>query len=190
VMVCGILLMLSASLFIFLTPYTRWQALIAVTLALIYPWMKRYTHLPQCVLAAAFNWAIVMVYAQIQGSVSAAGFYLFILGFIWTVLYDTQYGMVDRDDDVRIGVKSTAILFGRQDVLILNSMHVLLLLGWIAMGIYAQYQLGYYVLILFSGLLAYQQYRLYRTRQEVDCFRAFKQNFWYGLVIFVAILFR
>lgn len=158
-----------------------------VALASTYPFMKRYTHLPQVVLGAAFSWGIPMAFAAQSGKLPAALWLLYLGNLLWTVAYDTEYAMVDREDDLAIGIKSTAILFGTCDRLIIGCLQVLCLLALYLAG--TQFGLGpvYRVaLLVVAGLFVYQQY-LIRQRLPGHCFRAFLNNKWVGAVIFVGI---
>jgi len=178
---------LAFALVLFTNRITILLSLVAVALASLYPFMKRYTHLPQVALGAAFGWSIPMAFAAQTGAVPHAAWLVFIANILWTVVYDTFYAMVDRDDDLKIGIKSTAILFGDDDKLITGFLQIctlftLLLAGW-------QFHLGYWyyvALIGTAGLFAYQQ-MLIRHRQRDACFRAFLHNNWVGLTIFAGI---
>ncbi len=157
-------------------------------LAFCYPFMKRYTHLPQVVLGAAFSWAIPMAFAAQRGSLGAEVWLLFTAAILWIVVYDTFYAMVDRDDDLRIGVKSTAILFGEQDRFIIGVLQALTLYAMVMVG--SRFELGtwYYVGLGVAGLLfVYQQY-LTRFRERDACFKAFMNNNWVGMAIFVGLM--
>ncbi|EDN67402.1 4-hydroxybenzoate polyprenyl transferase, proteobacterial [Beggiatoa sp. PS] len=149
--------------------------------------MKRYTHWPQVYLGAAFGWSIPMAFAAQTGSVPLLAWWLFFINVLWAVAYDTLYAMVDREDDLVIGVKSTAILFGKADKAIVAGLHftVLLLLLWIGQ----QIDLGslYYLgLMIAAGLAIYQQW-LVKDREPQKCFQAFLNNHWFGAAIFVGI---
>ena len=160
---------------------------VGAALAVSYPFMKRYTHLPQFYLGITFGWAIPMAFAAETGSVPAVAWILFTANIFWAVAYDTAYAMVDRDDDIKIGVKSTAILFGRYDRLMIAISHVitLLLLYWVGelVGLGWWFRTG---LVIAAGLAIYQQL-LIRDRDKVKCFRAFLDNNRFGLVIFVGL---
>ena len=150
--------------------------------------MKRYTNLPQLVLAAAFGWAIPMAYVAVQGHTDVWTWVLFVAYMCWTVAYDTQYAMCDRDDDVKIGVKSTAILFGRYDVLIITLLQVgFLVLMAMALahyfGLWSMLSLAP-VLVMFFGI----QYPLIKDRERLACFAAFRQNAWVGRYVFAVIV--
>lgn len=160
----------------------------ALALAFCYPFMKRYTQLPQVVLGAAFSWAIPMAFMAASGQVPLTAWLLFMANVIWTVAYDTMYAMVDRDDDLKIGVKSTAILFGRADrviILCLNSCFIALLCY---IGLSEQLDTPYWLsIVIASGFLAYQQV-LIHSRERAQCFKAFLNNHYVGLVIFVGLV--
>lgn len=164
------------------------MSIAAVALAASYPFMKRYTYLPQVALGAAFSWAIPMAYTSVGAELSPITWLLFTANLLWTVAYDTLYAMVDRDDDLKIGVKSTAILFGDADKLIIGSLQILTLLSWAFVG--AQSQLGvlwWLGLFVSSGLFIHQQWQI-RARQREACFQAFLNNHWIGLVMLVAAI--
>ena len=145
--------------------------------------MKRYTNLPQVVLGAAFSWTIPMAFMAVIETVPAYGWWLFIANLLWTVAYDTMYAMVDRDDDLQIGIKSTAILFGKNDVLIVMLLQAaaLAILWCIGCAINATWP--YYLAVLFSALLCVRQYQLIKRRQREGCFTAFIENHYIGLAI-------
>ncbi|MBI1195187.1 MAG: 4-hydroxybenzoate octaprenyltransferase [Gammaproteobacteria bacterium] len=156
-------------------------------LAVIYPFMKRYTYLPQVFLGAAFGWAIPMAYAAQTGTVPNVAWLLFIGNVLWSTAYDTMYAMTDREDDLRVGVKSTAILFGDADRTIIGIIQALVLIDLAVVGHQAGLWGGYFVgLLLAAGLMAYQQY-LIRDRVPEACFQAFLNNNWFGAVVFFAI---
>ncbi len=160
---------------------------VAVALAAIYPFMKRYTHLPQVVLGMAFGWAIPMAFAAQSGSVPKVAWLMYVINVVWSMVYDTMYAMVDREDDLKAGVKSTAILFGEADRVIIGLLQGLMLLGLGLMG--SQLGLGfpyYLALLVVIGLGIYQQF-LIRYRQPEACFRAFLNNNWVGCAIFLGI---
>ena len=183
----AVLLIIALMLVSMLSWYTIQLSVVAVVLAISYPFMKRYTHLPQVVLGAAYSWGMIMAFAEIEGEVPLVAWLLFSANLLWTVAYDTMYAMVDREDDVRIGVKSTAILFGQHDrriiaLLQMLTLALLLLAGeLLAMG--WPYQLS---LVICGGLFCYQQV-LISNRDRDLCFQAFLNNHLAGLVIFTGI---
>lgn len=182
-----ILVGVSFGLVLTLNTMTIALSVAALALAWVYPFMKRVTHLPQLVLGAAFGWSIPMGYAAVSESLPFSCWLLFAANILWTVAYDTQYAMVDRDDDIRIGVKSTAILFGRHDKLIIGLLQAatLLLLAWL--GALASLGMVFYTfLALAGGLFVYQQ-KLIARRDRDACFKAFLNNNLVGMLIFVGI---
>ncbi len=159
----------------------------ALALAMIYPFMKRYTYLPQVVLGAAFAWAIPMAFAAIQNQVPQEAWLLYMVTVLWTTSYDTMYGMVDREDDLKIGVKSTAILFGDADRLMVGIIQLCVIAGLYLLGTRIDMGPFYYMAVTLGlGLLGYQQY-LIRARDRKGCFQAFLNNHWFGAVVFLGI---
>lgn len=156
-------------------------------LAASYPFMKRHTHLPQVVLGAAFAWGVPMAYAAEIGKLDKNMWVIYLAVVLWTVAYDTFYAMVDRDDDLKIGVKSTAILFGEQDRVITGMLQAMMLYAMVLVGKAAELGWIYYLgLVVAAGLFAYQQW-LIRYRERQACFKAFLNNNWAGAAIFVGI---
>ncbi len=159
-----------------------------VVLAVIYPFMKRHTHLPQVVLGMAFAWSVPMVYAAQTNTINQVAWLIYTITVVWTVIYDTFYAMVDREDDLKIGVKSTAILFGDADRVILFILQLLMFLGLLLLGQQAKLQWPYYIGMTAAACFAlYQQY-LIRRREPQACFAAFLNNNWLGLVLFVGVV--
>lgn len=163
-------------------------SLVGVVLAFIYPFMKRYTHVPQLFLGLAFSWAIPMAWAAEAGSVPTETWLVFAINVLWTIAYDTQYAMVDRDDDLKIGVKSTAILFGRFDKLIIGLLQLASLLLLMVLGSWLSLSQSYYWGILAAAALFVYQQRLLKDRDRDACFTAFLNNNYVGMVIAVGIL--
>ena len=167
-----------------LTVYLSFGALV---LAACYPFMKRHTHLPQMVLGAAFAWAIPMSFAAVTGKVPADAWFIYTIVVIWTLTYDTFYAMADRQDDVKIGVKSTAVLFGEMDRPITASLQCLVVMGLFMMG--GKFDLGLIYTLSVVGvgaLFAYQQH-LIRQREPQACIQAFLNNNYVGAIIFIGI---
>ncbi|ABA57718.1 4-hydroxybenzoate octaprenyltransferase [Nitrosococcus oceani ATCC 19707] len=181
------LCLVAFGLVLLLNPLTIGLSFAGALLAATYPFMKRYTHWPQAYLGAAFGWAVPMAFAAQTGTVPIAAWLLFIATVLWATVYDTFYGMVDREDDLLIGVKSTAILFGEGDRLVTALLQgaLLLLLFWIGYreGLGFYYYLG---LAIAAGFAGYQQYLL-RSREPAQYFRAFLNNNAFGAVIFGGI---
>ncbi|MBO1519871.1 4-hydroxybenzoate octaprenyltransferase [Oceanisphaera pacifica] len=156
--------------------------------AALYPFMKRYTHLPQLFLGIAFSWAIPMAFAAQSNSLPPGLWLLFAANLTWTIAYDTMYAMVDRDDDLRIGVKSTAILFGQRDKLVVGLLQLATLVLLVAAGVtFALGSLFYWSLLACAGLFVYQQ-RLIRDRERMPCFSAFLNNNFVGMLVFIGIV--
>ncbi|MEL0027962.1 MAG: 4-hydroxybenzoate octaprenyltransferase, partial [Perlucidibaca sp.] len=182
------LLGLSACLLLFLNRQTFYWSFGAVALATLYPFMKRYTYLPQVVLGAAFSWAIPMAFVAQGKAPDSLCWLLYAANLAWTVAYDTQYAMADRHDDLKAGVKSTAILFGEMDLAIISALQLCFLAGLALVG--HQLRLGWpwwAGLTGVIGLFAWQL-RHSRARAPVACLEAFKHNHWVGMLVFVALL--
>jgi 4-hydroxybenzoate polyprenyltransferase len=157
-------------------------------LAATYPFLKRYSHLPQFYLGMAFGWGIPMAFAAQTGGVPDLAWILFAANIFWAVAYDTAYAMVDREDDLRVGVKSTAILFGRHDRAMIFAFHIVTIALLALTGALAGLGLGYYAgLMVASGFALYQQW-LMRQRGRDGCFRAFLNNNWFGAAVFAGLL--
>lgn len=182
------LIFFAALLLPFVNQLTLQLSLGALFLAILYPFMKRFTYYPQFFLGCAFSWAIPMAFAAQLGEVPWLVWWLYLLTIMWIIAYDTMYAMVDREDDLAIGIKSTAIAFGIWDKWIILVLQVLSLLGLLLLGIYLHLSLIYYLSLLFaSALVAYQQW-LIKDRIRENCFKAFLNNNWFGAIIFIGLL--
>jgi 4-hydroxybenzoate polyprenyltransferase len=170
-----------------LDPYAQLFAVAGAVLAVTYPWLKRVVHVPQFYLGVAFGWSIPMAFAALTGAVPKIGWLLLTAVVLWAAVYDTMYAMVDREDDERIGVKSTAILFGEADRFIIAAMMGMMLLAlWLAgeeAGLGDWYRGG---LAAAAALFAYELW-LIRRREPAACFQAFNNNHYVGLVVFVGL---
>ena len=188
-LVFAILILASASLLFFLPIATFYWALGAVLLATIYPFMKRYTHLPQVVLGAAFSWSIPMAYSAVGQTPDLSCWLLYAANLAWTVAYDTQYAMTDREDDLKIGVKSTAILFGRYDLAMIASLQTssLVLLSLVLWREQLLNVLSCMMLLLIAADFIYQFYKT-RNREPELTFWAFRHNRWIGPMVFAAVM--
>ena len=163
------------------------MAFIGIVLAVSYPFMKRYHYLPQVHLGAAFGWAVPMAFAAQANELSPVAWLLFMATVLWATAYDTMYAMVDREDDLQIGVKSTAILFDTADKLIIGIIQTLLIFCLIMIGNKAELGGFYFTgVFLATGFAAWQQY-LIRKRRPAQCFQAFLNNNWFGLVLFIGV---
>ena len=178
----------AALLLALLNDAARLLAVAGFCVAVVYPFLKRWTNLPQVGLSVAFSWGILMAFAAVCGNVPAAGWVLFAASAAWVVAYDTLYAMTDRDDDLKIGIKSTAILLGRHDRVAVGVLQAGALAGFAAVGV--QYSFGaWYAAGLASilGCFVYQQV-LIRARDPTACFTAFRNNTWVGGVLLVAVI--
>lgn len=159
----------------------------AVILASCYPFMKRYTYMPQVVLGAAYACSIPMSFTAQTGDVTQQTWLLYATVLLWTVVYDTLYAMVDRDDDLKIGVKSTAILFGEADKLIIGALQILVLWCFGMLGQQLEFGFIFYTsLLVAGGLFGYQQW-LIKDRERDQCFKAFLNNHWVGAAVFIGV---
>ena len=161
---------------------------VGIALAASYPFMKRYHYLPQVHMGAAFGWSVPMAFAAQTGELPKIAWLLYVATIVWATAYDTQYSMVDRDDDLKIGVKSTAILFGDYDRLMIGLLQLLFLLAMLLVGIDLGFSLVYYAALgLAAALLVYQQFLIYDRVRE-HCFLAFVNNQWVGALVFFGII--
>jgi 4-hydroxybenzoate polyprenyltransferase len=184
-----LLLMLSAFLLVLLTnALTIKLAFVGAALASTYPFFKRFTHLPQVVLGIAFGWGIPMAFAAENGSVPPVAWVLLAINTVWSVVYDTLYAMVDRDDDLAVGIKSTAILFGRFDILITGLLMLLMIMMLAGTGAWLELGWPWYLAVLVCAVLFGRQLLTIRDRNRDACFRAFLNNNWVGFALFLGIL--
>lgn len=174
-------------LVILLNELTILMSIVGLFLAATYPFMKRYTHLPQVYLGAAFGWAIPMAFAAQTGSVPLIAWLLFVANVVWSTIYDTFYAMADREDDLLAGVKSTAVLFGNDDKVIIAILQITFLITMVMIGSQLELSFVYYIGVLATLLFfAYQQY-LVRNREPAQCLQAFLNNNWVGGALFASI---
>ena len=179
----GGLLVLALILVALTNPLTVKLSVIGAGLALVYPFMKRFTHWPQIVLGLAFSWSIPMAFAASQSALPHELWWLFAANVLWTLIYDTQYAMVDREDDLAIGIKSTAILFGDLDVRIIAGLQCLCLLAFWRCGVAFELGRFYYLAIIGVALMFAWHIWLIRSRDTAQCFVAFNQSKWIGLIV-------
>jgi 4-hydroxybenzoate polyprenyltransferase len=179
--------LLAFSLVLLLNPLVVQLSVVGIVLTVMYPFMKRVTNMPQMFLGIVWSWSIPMAYAAQLGEVPVEAWWLFMANWCWTVAYDTMYAIVDRDDDLKVGIKSTAILFGRFDRQIIGIFQLAALGCFVMAGLVADrgviYGLG---IISFIGFGVYQQ-RLIFGRERAPCFKAFLNNNWAGMVVFIAL---
>ena len=187
--VAGVLALLAFILVLKLNVLTILLSVPALFLAASYPFTKRFFAIPQAYLGIAFGFGIPMAFAAQTGGVPMLAWMMLLANVFWAVAYDTEYAMVDRDDDVRIGIRSSALFFGAQDVLAVMLCYAvtLLLLAWV--GSQARLNWPYFIGLLGASLIAAYHYTLIHKRDKTGCFKAFLHNNWLGLSIFVGLLF-
>ena len=182
------LLALAFLLVLFTNTLTIQLSFAGAALAAVYPFCKRFTHLAQVVLGAAFGWSIPMAFAAVTGSVPELGWLLFLANVLFSTIYDTEYAMVDREEDIRVGAKSTAILFGDADRPIVGVLMVTFLFAMLLAGTRAELTLPYFASLAIAAVMfIWQQWRM-RSRAPADCFAAFRNNNWVGCLIWVGLL--
>ncbi|MEX2523665.1 MAG: 4-hydroxybenzoate octaprenyltransferase [Gammaproteobacteria bacterium] len=187
--VAGALLLLAFLLVLTTDRFTVLLSLGAIPLLAVYPYMKRHTYIPQFFLGLAFSWGIPMAFAAQAGELTSITWLLYVANVLWVVIFDTIYAMVDREYDIRIGVKSTAILFADADRAIIGIMQAMLLAALVILGRQLQLDWIYYLfLLLVAGIMLYHQY-LIRNRVPEECFRAFLNNNWLGAAVFAGLFF-
>lgn len=163
-------------------------AIVAAALTIAYPFVKRYVSIPQFFLGAAFGWAVPMAFAAQTGETTELAWLVFGTAMIWAVIYDTFYAMVDREDDLKVGVKSTAILFGDVDLFIIAGLQVTMLVALLLIGYRANLGAWYYYSVVIAATLMAYHLWLARDRQPAGCFRAFLHNHHIGMIIFIGIV--
>ena len=185
--VFAVLMLVAFALVLTMNRLTILLSFVGLFLAATYPYLKRHTYLPQVYLGMAFGWGIPMAFAAVQGTVPPLGWVLYAANILWSTAYDTWYAMVDRDDDIRMGSKSTAILFGELDLVIQGILYALVLLALALAGRQAQLDAFYWLgLLVAAGLIAWE-FRMARHRERGPCFKAFLHNNWVGAAIFAGI---
>jgi 4-hydroxybenzoate polyprenyltransferase len=183
----SLLLFIALILALQLNLFTIQLSIFALFLACLYPFTKRYIYWPQLFLGLAFAMSVPMAFTAILNHLNFISLIIYSIAVLWPLMYDTQYAMVDREDDLKIGVKSTAILFGKYEVLIIGLLQLIIISLLMALGIILKFNLFYFITVLFSALLfAYQLY-LISDRVAEQCFKAFLNNQWIGMMIFFGI---
>ncbi len=184
----GVLCLIGFGLVLLMNPLTIILAFAGLGLLVLYPFSKRFTHMPQAFLGAAFGWAVPMTFAAQTGTLVPLAWLLFFIVLLWAIVYDTMYAMVDRDDDLKIGVKSSAILFGPLDRHIIGVVQLLMLAGMVLVGQQAELGVWYYGgLVVGAGLFVWHQVLIHGRSRE-GCFQAFLHNNWFGLAVFCGLL--
>ena len=182
-----ILLLAAFLLVLLLNRLTVYLAFAGAALAILYPFMKRFSHLPQLGLGLAFSWGVPMAFAALTNSAPMQAWILFSAAVIWPVIYDTLYAMVDRTDDVKVGVKSTAILFGSCDRLIIAVLQIIFVLLLVYCGFLFKLKTPYFIGLSIASLFFVYQQWLIKDHDRKKCFRAFLNNHWVGMIIFIGI---
>jgi 4-hydroxybenzoate polyprenyltransferase len=184
----GVLIGSALGLVMTLSWNTIYLSFVALVLASLYPFMKRYTQLPQVVLGAAFSWGIIMAFSETMGQIPLVAWLLFVANILWTVAYDTIYAMVDKEDDLKIGVKSTAILFGDKDQIVIGFIQLTVVGLLFKVGDILAFGWPYQLSIFSCAVLFCYQQLLIRQRKRDKYFQAFLHNHWVGMVVFIGIL--
>lgn len=186
-MVFAVLMLVAFALVLTMNRLTVWMSAIGVLLAASYPYLKRHTYLPQVYLGLAFGWGIPMAFAAVQGTVPPVAWVLYVANIFWATAYDTWYAMVDRDDDIRAGAKSTAILFGDLDLIAQGVLYALTFAALVLVGRQAGLGAAYWAGLCIAALLVAWEFRVARYRDRAMCFRAFLHNHWVGMTIFAGV---
>lgn len=189
----ALILALSLSLMAFmlvltLNKLTIQLSIVALLLAASYPFMKRYIAIPQAYLGIAFGFGIPMAFAAIQNQIPMIAWWLMIANIFWAIAYDTEYAMVDREDDLKINIHSSAITFGQYDVLAVMACYVVTISLYSGVGLFLSLNAPYFVGLLMASMIAVYHYQLIKHRQKEQCFKAFLHNTWFGMVQFIGLL--
>jgi 4-hydroxybenzoate polyprenyltransferase len=182
-----VLCLCAFGLVLLLNMFTIMLSFIAAFLAASYPFMKRYTHLPQAYLGIAFGWAVPMSFSAQTDSIPKVAWVMYLAVVLWALVYDTMYAMVDKDDDLKIGVKSTAILFGDYDRHIMALLQLIIIALLLVVGQMQQLHWPYYAGILVASGLSFYQQKLIFHREKSECFKAFLNSNWFGMAVFAGL---
>lgn len=183
-----LLMILAVSLVFFLNRLTMMLSIVAFLLAVLYPFMKRFTHFPQAVLGVAFGWSVPMAFAAQAEYLPLESWLLFIMTVCWTLAFDTEYAMVDSEDDKRIGIKSTALFFKDKAPLLIAVFQSIAIICLLALGWVCQFSQIYYMIIGFSSISFVYQHYLIRNQEPDKCFKAFLNNNYFGIGAFMALI--
>ena len=183
-----LLMAIAFSLLFFLNTSTKLLALVGALITTVYPFLKRIISAPQLFLGVAFGWAVPMTFSANLGYVNTVGWLIFVTAIIWAIIYDTYYAMVDRDDDINLPVKSTAILFGKYDLLIIGICQIIMVFLLILLAKIMSATIWVYLSIFISSCIMMHHQIITKKRQRKACFRAFYNNHYVGMVMFVGIL--
>jgi len=183
-----LLMAIAFSLLFFLNTSTKLLALVGALITTVYPFLKRIISAPQLFLGVAFGWAVPMTFSANLGYVNKSGWLIFVTAIIWAIIYDTYYAMVDRDDDINLPVKSTAILFGKYDLLIIGICQIIMVFLLILLAKIMNATIWVYLSIFISSCIMMHHQIITKKRQRSACFRAFYNNHYIGMVMFIGIL--
>ena len=183
-----LLMAIAFSLLFFLNTSTKLLALVGALITTVYPFLKRIISAPQLFLGVAFGWAVPMTFSANLGYVNTVGWLIFVTAIIWAIIYDTYYAMVDRDDDINLPVKSTAILFGKYDLLIIGICQIIMVFLLILLAKIMNATIWVYLSIFISSCIMMHHQIITKKRQRAACFRAFYNNHYIGMVMFIGIL--
>jgi 4-hydroxybenzoate polyprenyltransferase len=186
-MVFAVLMLAAFALVLTLNRLTVMLSFVGIALAASYPYLKRHTYFPQVYLGLAFGWGIPMAFAAVRGEVPALAWLLYVANILWATAYDTWYAMVDRDDDLRMGSKSTAILFGELDLVAQGVLYALFLVALVMVGQRAQLGTYWWGGVAVAAVLVLYEFRIARDRSRAACFRAFLHNHWVGAAVFAGL---
>ena len=186
----AVLLLAAFALVLQLNRLTLYLSLFAVVVTLVYPYLKRFFAFPQAGLGIAFSFGVPMAYAAQRNALPLESWVLMAAAFFWIIAYDTEYAMVDRNDDIKLGLNSSAITLGRHDVAAVMSCHAAFLAIMGAIGLWHRFGIPYYAGLLVAAGLAVYQYQLIRDRSREGCFRAFNNNNWMGAAVFTGLMFQ
>ena len=178
----------AAFLLLFLNPLSVKLSVIAAILAGSYPFFKRFFAIPQAYLGIAFGFGIPMAFAAVQGQVPSVAWGLLIANVFWTIAYDTEYAMVDKNDDLKIGIKTSAITFGQYDVAAVMVCYALFIIIMAALGAQAGWNWMYFAALLIAAAIAVYHYTLIQDRDRMSCFKAFLNNHWLGMTVFIGVV--
>ena len=178
----------AAFLLLFLNPLSVKLSVIAAVLAGSYPFFKRFFAIPQAYLGIAFGFGIPMAFAAVQGQVPPVAWGLLIANVFWTIAYDTEYAMVDKNDDLKIGIKTSAITFGQYDVAAVMVCYALFIIIMAALGAQAGWNWMYFAALLIAAAIAVYHYTLIQDRDRMSCFKAFLNNHWLGMTVFIGVV--
>lgn len=186
-MVAGVLAILAFMLILPLNTFTKILSVPALLVAIIYPFTKRFFSIPQAILGIAFSMGIPMSYAAVQNEIPVYAWILVLANIAWAIAYDTAYAMVDRNDDLKLGIKTSAITFGRHEVLAVLICYAILMLGFAYVAWTQNFSPIFWLFWVLAVALIFHYYQLIKTRDRAKCFQAFKQNNWLGALFFIAI---